>query len=77
MPIEQSRRRFVGQLGIAGVAAMGGLVGAGLSGGAKTLAAEPPPEVTTIRFGKDAATCIARRPSRGCLEPRVLPISDT
>jgi hypothetical protein len=35
MPIEQSRRRFVGQLGIAGVAAMGGLVGAGLSGGAR------------------------------------------
>jgi NitT/TauT family transport system substrate-binding protein len=67
MPIEQSRRRFVGQLGIAGVAAMGGLVGAGLSGGAKTLAAEPPPEVTTIRFGKDAATCIAPQAVQGLL----------
>ena len=56
MSIEQSRRRFVSQLGIAGVAAIGGLAGAGLGGGAETLAAEPPPEITTIRFGKDLAS---------------------
>ena len=57
MPIEQSRRRFLSQLSIAGVAGMGGL--AGLGSGAGSLAAEPPPEVTTIRFEKDPVTCIA------------------
>ena len=59
MPIEQSRRRFLGQLGIAGVAGMGGLASAGLGGGTRSFAAEPPPEITTIRFEKDPGTCIA------------------
>jgi NitT/TauT family transport system substrate-binding protein len=53
MPIEQSRRRFLGKLGMAALA------GAGLGGGAGSLAAEPPPETTTIRLEKDLVTCIA------------------
>jgi NitT/TauT family transport system substrate-binding protein len=59
MPIGQSRRRFLGQLGIAGVAGMGGLASAGIGGSVRSFAAEPPPEVTTIRFAKDPVTCIA------------------
>jgi NitT/TauT family transport system substrate-binding protein len=50
----QSRRRFLTNAALAG--------GAGLSGfgsWGKALAAEPPPEITTIRFEKDIGTCIA------------------
>jgi hypothetical protein len=35
MPMEQSRRRFLSRLGIAGVAGIGGIAGAGLGGRAK------------------------------------------
>jgi NitT/TauT family transport system substrate-binding protein len=59
MPIEQSRRRFLGQLGIAGAAGMGGLASIGLGSRSTSFAAEPPPEVTTIRLEKDLVTCIA------------------
>jgi NitT/TauT family transport system substrate-binding protein len=58
MSIEECRRRFLGQLGIAGVAGMGGLAGAGLCGSG-AFAAEPPPEITTIRLWKGLVTCIA------------------
>jgi NitT/TauT family transport system substrate-binding protein len=57
MPIEQPRRRFLSQLAIAGVAGMGGLASAGLSDGARSFAAEPPPEITTIRLGKNEGIC--------------------
>jgi NitT/TauT family transport system substrate-binding protein len=50
----QTRRQFLTTISLAGAA---GLAELGL--GRKSLAAEPPPEVTTIRFGKDPATCIA------------------
>jgi NitT/TauT family transport system substrate-binding protein len=53
MPI-QSRRRFLTNAAVASAAGLGGF---GVWG--KALAAEPPPEVTTIRFEKDPATCIA------------------
>jgi len=59
MSIEQSRRRFLGQLSIAGVAGMGGLAGAALGGGSRSFAAEPPPEVTSITMEKIASTCPA------------------
>jgi NitT/TauT family transport system substrate-binding protein len=59
MPIEQSRRRFLGQLGIAGVAGVGGLGIAGFGGGRRSLAAEPPPEITTVTLEKIASTCPA------------------
>src|SRR6516225_989291 len=44
MPIE-SRRRFLTNAALAGAAGFGGL---GIWG--KALAAEPPPEITTVRF---------------------------
>ena len=59
MPIVQSRRRLLGHLGVAGVAGLGGIGAAGFGGGARSLAAEPPPEITTIRFEKAPVTCLA------------------
>jgi NitT/TauT family transport system substrate-binding protein len=60
MPIEQSRRRFLRQVGIAGATGLGGLGIAGLGGEARSLAAEPPPEITTVTLEKDPpAICIA------------------
>src|SRR5262245_37369590 len=55
MPTMESRRHFLTQLGIAGVAGLGGLCGAPVG----SLAAEPPPEITTVRFEKDPFTCLA------------------
>ena len=52
MPIVRSRRHFLTQLGIASVASLGGA-------GARSFAAEPRPEITTIRLEKDLVTCIA------------------
>jgi NitT/TauT family transport system substrate-binding protein len=53
MPI-QSRRRFLTNVAFAGAAGLGGFRPWG-----KALAAEPPPEITTIRFGKVPGICIA------------------
>ena len=57
MSIEQNRRRFLGQLGVA--AGMGGLASAGLGGGSRSFAVEPPPEITTVTLEKIASTCPA------------------
>jgi NitT/TauT family transport system substrate-binding protein len=54
MSIVHSRRRFLTNAALAGAA---GLSGFGTWG--KALAAEPPPEITTIRFERDTSTCIA------------------
>jgi NitT/TauT family transport system substrate-binding protein len=54
MPIVQGRRRFLTNAAMAGAAGLGGF---GVWG--EALAAEPTPEVTTIRFEKDPVTCIA------------------
>jgi NitT/TauT family transport system substrate-binding protein len=59
MSIDQSRRRFLSQLGIAGVASMGGLASAGLYSGSRSFAAEPPPEITTVTLEKIPGTCTA------------------
>ena len=59
MPIVQSRRRFLTNLAFTGAVGLGGASVASLGGGRKSFAAEPPSEVTTIRFGKDPGTCIA------------------
>jgi NitT/TauT family transport system substrate-binding protein len=59
MPIVQNRRRFLTHLGVAGVTGLGGVGAAGLGGDARSLAAEPPPEITTIRLEKASVTCIA------------------
>lgn len=47
----QTRRRFLGTAALAGAAGMLPLLGA--------RAAEPGPETTTVRFGKNAAICVA------------------
>ena len=59
MPIVQSRRRFLTNLAFTGAVGLGGVSVASLGGGRKSLAAEPPLEVTTIRLAKDTVTCIA------------------
>ena len=52
--VQTTRRQLLTNAAFAGAACLGGLGAWG-----KSLAAEPPPEVTTIRFGKDPGTCIA------------------
>ena len=52
MPMIQTRRRFLTNAELAGAAGLGGFWG-------KSLAAEAPLEITTIRFEKDPVTCIA------------------
>jgi NitT/TauT family transport system substrate-binding protein len=59
MPLVQPRRRFLANVVLAGAAGFGGLGAASLGRGGKSLAAEPPPETTTIRFDKAAGICIA------------------
>src|SRR3954468_14278244 len=59
MPIVQSRRHLLTNIAVAGATGFAGLAAAGLYGGRKSVAAEPPPEITTIRFEKDPVTCIA------------------
>jgi NitT/TauT family transport system substrate-binding protein len=54
MAIVHSRRRFLTNAAFAGAAGLGGYGAWG-----KALAAEPAPEVTTIRFEKDPTVCIA------------------
>jgi NitT/TauT family transport system substrate-binding protein len=55
MRIIGSRRRFLTQLASAGVVGLGGVP----ITGSRSFAAEPPPEVTTVRFEKDPFTCLA------------------
>jgi NitT/TauT family transport system substrate-binding protein len=63
MPIVHSRRRFLTDLAFAGAA--GGLAGVGASGligASQSLAAEPPPETTSVRIPRFVgfpATCLA------------------
>jgi NitT/TauT family transport system substrate-binding protein len=59
MSVVQSRRRFLTNLAFTGAAGLAGVGVGGLGGVGKTVAAEPPPEVTTIRFERDPVTCIA------------------
>src|SRR5438309_1233562 len=59
MPVAQSRRRFLTNMAFTGAAGLSALGAAGLSGGEKSVAAEPPPETTTIRIEKDPVTCLA------------------
>src|SRR5690349_21819731 len=59
MPIVQSRRHLLANIAVAGATGFAGLGAAGFYGGRKSVAAEPPPEITTIRFEKDSVTCLA------------------
>ncbi len=57
--VEHSRHRFLSQLGVAGTAGLGGLGIARFGGGARSFAADPPPEITTVTLEKTAGTCPA------------------
>jgi NitT/TauT family transport system substrate-binding protein len=59
MPIVQSRRHLLTNIALAGATGFAGLGAAGFYSGRKSVAAEPPPEVTTIRFEKDLVPCLA------------------
>ena len=50
----QSRRRFLAHAAFAGAAGLGGFLASG-----KSLAAEGPPETSSVRFTKIPATCLA------------------
>jgi NitT/TauT family transport system substrate-binding protein len=54
----ESRRRLLSALALAGAAGIGGPGATGLLSTGRTLAADPPPEITTIRFEKDPVLCI-------------------
>jgi NitT/TauT family transport system substrate-binding protein len=59
MIIAQSRRSFLTNLAAAGAAGLGGVSAVELVHEPRSFAAEPPPEITAIRFQKDPITCIA------------------
>ncbi len=59
MAIIQSRRRFVTNAAVAGAVGLGALGAVNPGGGGTSFAAEPPPEITTIRLERDPSTCIA------------------
>ena len=59
MAIMQSRRRFVTNAAVAGAAGFATLGAINRAGGGKSLAAEPPPEVSTIRIDTGPVVCIA------------------
>jgi NitT/TauT family transport system substrate-binding protein len=67
MPIVQSRRHLLTNIAVAGATGFAGLGAAGLYGGRKSVAAEPPPEVTTIRFENDPVTCLAPQAAKDLL----------
>jgi NitT/TauT family transport system substrate-binding protein len=59
MAIIQSRRRFVSNVAVAGAAGFGAFDAIGRGGGRTSLAAEPPPEITTIRMDSGPIVCVA------------------
>ena len=59
MKIMQSRRRFVSNAAVAGAAGFGAFGALSRGGGGTSLAAEPPPEISTIRLEKLPVACLA------------------
>jgi NitT/TauT family transport system substrate-binding protein len=59
MALIQSRRRFVTNAAVAGVAGFAGWGASGPGHSGMSLAAEPPPEVSTLRFDTAPAVCLA------------------
>ena len=59
MAIIHSRRRFVTNAAVAGAAGFGALGAISRGGGGKSFAAEPPPEISTIRLEKLPVACLA------------------
>lgn len=58
MPIVQSRRHLLTNIAVAGATGFAGLGATGFYGGRKSVAAEPPPEVTSVRLERDPVICI-------------------
>jgi NitT/TauT family transport system substrate-binding protein len=59
MAITHTRRRFVTNAAVAGAAGFATLGAISRSGGGKSFAAEPPPEISLIRIERDPGICIA------------------
>ncbi len=59
MQTVQSRRRFLSNLAMGGAGGMGWLGSSWLAGGAQSLAAERPPEVTSVSFDREDVSCEA------------------
>ena len=59
MPFLQTRRRLLTDLAFVSAAGLGGVGLSSLSGSGQSRAAEPPPEITTIRLAKIPITCVA------------------
>ena len=75
MPIVQSRRHLLTNIAAAGATGFAGLSATGFYGGRKSVAAEPPPEITTIRLERDLVTCIAPQTVEELLRAGGLPRS--
>src|ERR1700759_823160 len=59
MPIVQSRRHLLTNIAVAGATGFAGLSAAGFFCGRKSVAAEPPPEKTTVRLSRIPSICLA------------------
>ena len=59
MAITHTRRRFVTNAAVAGAAGFGAFSALSRGGGGISLAAEPPPEISTIRLEKLPVACLA------------------
>jgi NitT/TauT family transport system substrate-binding protein len=59
MPVVHSRRRFLSNIAWAGATGFGGVGAFTISAANNSLAAEPPPEITTVRLSKFPGICIA------------------
>src|SRR4051794_35810230 len=59
MALIQSRRRFVTNAAVAGAVGIGALGATGRSDGGRLLAAEAPPEISTIRIDSGPFVCLA------------------
>jgi hypothetical protein len=82
MAIVQSRRHLLANIAMAGATGFTGLGAASLCGGRKSVATEPPPEVTTIHFERDFAACLAPQAAEdllhveGCTDIRYIGTTD-
>jgi hypothetical protein len=71
MPFVQTRRRLLTDLAFVGAAGLGGIGVSSLSGSGKSHAAEPLPEISTIRLARRSMSPL------NCCASRDLPTSNT
>jgi hypothetical protein len=65
----QGRCRFLSSLALAAAPGLAGIGTVAHGGGGKSLAVEPPPEITTIRLERDPVTCITPQVVEELLRP--------